>query len=173
MEYDSIYAKFSIEPSDFERWLKSPAPAITDFDDWSRMNGNWDESWLQDRPEFRALTAGEMLDAWKDDAFNQSPLLTSYDPGSGEFILFQLLYDENMLNIADGIARLRGVQSYCKTNSHGYILVAPLLWDEGVTALLEFSLGSSNFIETDMVPPDLVKEANSFMAEQLRLLPND
>lgn len=173
MEAHSIYAKFSMAPNELNRWLDSATPAMTDFNDWSRMHPDWSDAWKEDFPQLGAMTVKQLLEGWKDDAYNQSPLVTSYDAARGEFVLFQALYDNNLINIAVGITRLRGAQQFCKPDSPSYILVAPLFWDPGITALLEIHAGRSRFLEEDAVPPGLMDEAGALLDEFLQTASDD
>ena len=162
-----------MEPQDFNRWIDSATPVITDFDDWCRMNPGWSGSWTDDFPKLPAITVKELLDSWKSDELNQSPLCANYDSSRGEFVLFQALYDENLINIAVGIARLRGAQQFCKPGVRSYVLVAPLFWDPGITALLEIHAEGSTFIEEGAVPPDVMDEADALLNEYLQTMPDD
>ncbi|HEX8405959.1 MAG TPA: hypothetical protein VF670_15155 [Duganella sp.] len=174
MEAHSIYAKFSMDQQDFNRWLESATPVITDFDDWSEMNPDWSDSWKGEFPQLAAMTVAELLEGWKEDEFNQSPLVTKYDPSRGEFVLFQALYDDNLINIAVGIARLRGVQQFVKPGSESYILVAPLFWDPKITALLEILDSGSQFLEKEEDgPPEVMEEADVLLNDYLQALPDD
>jgi hypothetical protein len=168
MEAHSIYAKFAMTPDDFNRWLEIVTPLVSDFDDWSRMNPSWSESFKEDVPELCPMTVKQLLEGWTYDVFNESPLVTSYDPIRGEFVLFQALYDNNLINIAIGIARLRSAQQFCKPGSRSYVLVAPLFWEPGITALLEILDGNSNFLPEDAVPPGLMDEAGALLDQYLQ-----
>lgn len=173
MEPHSIYAQFFIDHHELEGWLQSQCPSPVDFCDWEQMNPSWEASWQDEFPKQEHQSIAELLEAWKCDEFNQSPLYTNYDEDAQVFTLFQAFFDENLISIAIGISLLRGVQHFCSPNKPSYVLVAPLLWDDGITALLEIRQESSRFLAPDHVPSGLVEAAQTLLAAQMQEMSDD
>jgi hypothetical protein len=170
-EPSSLYVRLTIAPEEYTRWLASPIPHASEFSDWGAL-----APWLAEESRtfhsLRAQSVGEYFTLWTSaavaEADGETPAKLSWNPTTHEFCLTQLFFEENLLNMAVGLAALRGV------NAQGFILVAPLVWGSGgpPDCILEFR-GVSRFLKPEEFPLTLSDEGMAVLRAQGDVAPDD
>ena len=160
-EPSSIYVSVRLSEDRYNAWLASPLKNASDFRDWESMHPQWERGWEDDFYRLDVATVGELLTLWAADEDAESPWVWGYDRGTQTFSLAQLMFDEDLVNMAICLAVFRGLADFKDTPEPGYAYIFSYLWDNTADALLEITPGRSRFLDVGEVPPDFADEASS------------
>lgn len=159
-ELDSIYVRVRISPGQMANWLRSPMKHMHDFNDWSEMTPEWDESWKSHFYTWDFETMWAMVKARvREGSSRLAPVWGSrpyiqYDAKAETFTFAQLAYDENYINFMLDIAAYRTLADFKDTDGPDFLVIYPFLWDPGYAVIMEIGKGYTRFHTEETAPPE-------------------
>jgi hypothetical protein len=144
---DAAFLKLQISRENLVRWLDSPAPLASNWQDWRNMSDQWpfkdglrstadmSEAELQENiaqcdPRLSQRTNRQVLHDILKSA--EAPFLkhATYDAKTSEFIAGALTYSENLPDAIVFLTLARGAAKYLGPDGYGIAVIHNYIWGD-------------------------------------------
>jgi hypothetical protein len=167
-EPSSFYAKITISPENYEKFLASP-PAITlSQTGWTEW---WNSKMLHDKAELteNSLITNqyqsnlELINYWlkKDESYSFS----EYDFQNETWHFGIIWFTQNDLEMIPTLSTIRGISDFKENNASDFIIVYSYFWEpDQINAYLKFGSANSEFVEN--ADPEDLKIADLYLTKK-------
>lgn len=167
-EPSSFYAKITIKPESYERFLSSKPAAAKSQTGWIEW---WHSRSMYNKPEltenlinsYNYSSNQEVIDYWLKA--NQSYSFSEYEKETETWHFGIIWFTQNYLEMIPMLGTIRGISAFKEDYKNDFAIVYSYFWEpHQINAYLKFNSGSSEFVED--ADPDDLKLANLYLTKK-------